>query len=70
MRVEDHVYLEKADLRAMSDLQLTRLGVKMADRKMAMLECKVCGVKWTPEIDSNGKLPYNYWACPAKCNER
>jgi hypothetical protein len=42
----------------------------MANRQEATLECKICGVKWTPEIDSNGKLPYNYWVCPAKCNER
>ena len=70
MRVADRVYIEKADLRAMSDLQLAKLGVRMANRKEALLECKTCGVKWTPEIDSNGKLPYNYWVCPAKCAEQ
>lgn len=70
MRVEDRVYIDKEDLRAMTDLQLARLGVHMVDRQEAILECRICGVKWTPDIDSNGKLPYNYWVCPARCNER
>ena len=44
-------------------------GKGSVNRQEALLECKICGVKWTPEIDSNGKLPYNYWVCPTKCNE-
>mgnify|MGYP001572771810 CR=1 FL=1 len=69
MRPVERVCIDKAELRAMTDMQLAQLGVRMSNRPDAVLECAACGQKWSPEIDSGGKLPYDYWICPARCNK-
>ncbi|HEY3443924.1 MAG TPA: hypothetical protein VGK29_24430 [Paludibaculum sp.] len=70
IRAVERVCLDKAELRAMTDTQLAQLGVRMNNRQEAVLECISCGHKWSPEIDSSGKLPFDYWICPARCNSR
>jgi len=52
----------------MTDTQLAQLGVRMNRRPETVLECMACGQKWSPVIDSSGKLPFDYWICPARCN--
>lgn len=70
MRPVERAVIDKAELRTMTDAQLAQLGVRMSSRPDVVLECAACGVKWTPDIDSSGKLPYDYWVCPARCNAR
>jgi hypothetical protein len=52
----------------MSDSELSMLGVRMLNRKDLVLECAKCAETWVPQLDSSGKLPFDYWLCPAKCN--
>ena len=68
MRTVERICIEKAELRAMSDAQLAHLGVRMESRPDTVLECVVCGQRWSPAINSEGKLPFDYWVCPARCN--
>jgi hypothetical protein len=68
MRAVERVCLDKAELRAITDAQLAQLGIRMNNRPETVLECMSCGHKWSPEIDSSGKLPFDYWICPARCN--
>ncbi len=70
MRIVERVCIDRADLRMMTDMQLARLGLRMRDRPEAILECVECGHRWPPEIDSGGKLAYDYWVCPAGCNQK
>ena len=30
--------------------------------------CKVCGLTWSPNIRSGGKMPRDYWKCDNGCN--
>ena len=68
MRVTDRVGIDKQDLRHMSDAELSELGVRLVNRTDLVLECKKCGETWAPLLDSSGKLPFEYWHCPAHCN--
>ena len=70
MRAIDRVCIEKEGLRALTDTQLAELGVRMSNREEATLECVACGQRWSPEIESSGKLSFDFWVCPARCNER
>ncbi|MBS1854624.1 MAG: hypothetical protein JST11_04610 [Acidobacteria bacterium] len=69
MRAIDRPGIDKQDLRHMSAADLARLGVRLTDRKELILQCERCGETWTPQLDAGGKLPFDYWLCPAKCNE-
>ena len=69
MRVIDHSAVDKQDLRHMTDSELEKMGLRMRDRTDLVLECAACGETWKPELDSNGKLHYDYWLCPMRCNE-
>jgi hypothetical protein len=60
--------LDKVDARRMSDVQLASMGVRLFNRDDLVLQCIACGETWTPQLDSGGKLPFDYWLCPAKCN--
>jgi hypothetical protein len=68
MRVMNRAGIDKQDLRHMSDPELSALGLRMANRTDLILECNSCGETWTPQLDSSGKLPFDYWCCPARCN--
>ena len=68
MSVIDRAGIDKQDLRYMSRMELSELGVRLVDRQDLILECSECGERWTPPLDSTGKLPFDYWLCPAKCN--
>ena len=68
MRTMDRVGIDKQDLRCLSDAELSELGVRMVNRMDLVLECNKCGETWAPQLDSNGKLPFDYWLCPVKCN--
>lgn len=69
MKVIDRVGVDKQDLRDMSDAELSQLGVRMVNRTDLVLGCKHCGETWAPQLDFSGKLPFDYWLCPARCNE-
>jgi hypothetical protein len=68
MRVQDRSYVDKEDLRHMSETELTRLGVRLLNRQDVVLQCRSCRETWSPQLDSNGKLSFDYWMCPAHCN--
>jgi hypothetical protein len=68
MRVLDRTCMDKEDVRHMTDAELARLGVRLINRQDVTLECGVCGETWLPQLDSNGKLPFDYYVCPANCN--
>jgi hypothetical protein len=68
MRVLDRDVVDKEDVRHMSEEQLTRLGVRVVTREGPKLQCLACSQTWTPQLDSDGKLPFDYWLCPAQCN--
>src|SRR5215469_12787832 len=68
MRVLDRVAVDKQDVRHMTGAELSALGVQLVDPTDLVLRCDQCGETWAPQLDSNGKLPFDYWVCPAKCN--
>jgi hypothetical protein len=68
MKVLDRV-VDKEDVRHMGDEELTRLGVKILDKQAVTLQCLSCCHTWTPQLDYDGKLPFDYWLCPIRCNE-
>ena len=68
MRTIDRAGIDKQDLRYLSDTELSKLGVRIVNRTDLVLECNKCGETWAPQLDSSGKLPCDYWRCPAKCN--
>jgi hypothetical protein len=68
MRVLEHNCVDKEDVRHMPDAELARLGVRLVNRQDISLQCKVCMETWSPQLDSNGKLAFDYYVCPANCN--
>jgi hypothetical protein len=68
MKVLDRICMDKEDVRHMTDAGLARLGVRVIDRQDVTLQCRVCGETWSPQLDSNGKLEFDYYVCPANCN--
>ena len=68
MRVVDRTVVDKEDVRHMSEMQFTKLGVRLLDPNALTLECISCGQTWSPGLDSDGKLAFDYWRCPAQCN--
>ena len=68
MKVLERSYTDKEDVRHMGTEELSRLGVSLVDRQNVTLRCNVCGETWSPQLDANGKLPFDYWQCPAHCN--
>jgi len=68
MKVVERARIDKQDLRYMSDTDLAGLGVRMVNRADLVLGCNMCGETWAPQLDASGKLPFDYWLCPAKCN--
>jgi hypothetical protein len=69
MKVIHRASIDKQDLRHMEERELSDLGVRLLPAEDLVLQCKECGETWTPHLDSSGKLPFDYWLCPARCNE-
>ena len=59
---------DKEDLRRMSGEDLGRLGVRLLNRRDVVLECASCRETWSPQLNADGKLPFDFWRCPAGCN--
>lgn len=68
MKVSDRPGLDKQDVRHMKDAELSDRGIRLVNRTDVVLKCMNCGETWAPQLDSDGKLPFDYWVCPAKCN--
>lgn len=68
MKAVDRETIDKEDVRHMSEVQLARLGVRRLRSDDVILQCVTCGETWLPQLDSSGKLPFDYWYCPRKCN--
>jgi hypothetical protein len=69
MRAAARAAIDKQDLRHMSEADLSPLGVRLINREDLILACRRCGETWTPQLDAAGKLSFDYFLCPAKCNE-
>jgi hypothetical protein len=69
MQSLDHTVTDKQDVRHMTNVQMARLGVRLLEAEDLVLQCIVCGETWIPDTDSTGKLAFNYWRCPRRCNE-
>lgn len=52
----------------MTGEQLAELGVQILNRFDLQLQCKVCGMTWSPQLTADSKLPEGYWRCPNRCN--
>jgi len=70
MRVGNRAVMDKEDLRHMTGAQFAELGVCLVGRSELMLECNDCGETWEPQLDASGKLPFDFWICPLKCNAK
>ncbi|SPE38276.1 conserved hypothetical protein [Candidatus Sulfopaludibacter sp. SbA3] len=68
MRVLDRNRMDKEDVRQMPDAELALLGVRLLNKQDIVLQCASCRETWAPQLDSTGKLPFDYWVCPANCN--
>jgi len=64
----DRTCTDKVDVRQMPDAELAQLGVRLINRLDVTLQCTACMETWSPQLDSNGKLAFDYWVCPANCN--
>jgi len=60
--------MDKEDVRHMTDAELARLGVRLLNRQDLILQFMTCMETWSPQLDSNGKLPFDYSMCPVNCN--
>jgi len=68
MRVSDRACMDKEDVRHLSAGELAQLGIVLLDRQNVILQCRTCGETWSPQLDANGKLAFDYHICPANCN--
>ncbi len=68
MRVREYNLTDKQGVRHFTDTQLAQLGIGVLNAEKLILQCVSCGETWSPELASDGKLPFQYWVCPAKCN--
>jgi len=68
MTALDRTCTDKEDVRHIPDAELARLGVRLINRQDLTLQCAACMETWPPQLDSNGKLTFDFWVCPANCN--
>ena len=52
----------------MDQASLAGLGVHLVNAADIILKCNACGETWSPQLDAGGKLPFDYFICPAQCN--
>ena len=67
MRLLDQV-VDKEDVRRMNAADLANRGIRIMDKQALTLQCVTCSHSWTPQLDSDGKVPFDFWLCPAQCN--
>ena len=60
--------VDKEDVRHMPDGELDRLGVRLLNPAGIILQCLNCEETWSPQLDADGKLPFDAFLCPAGCN--
>lgn len=46
---------------------LNEKNVEVIDKQTGRLKCKVCHQSWSPNVQSGGRMPPRYWACPNGC---
>ena len=68
MKTLDYSFLDKEDLRHLPEAEMERLGVRLLNRQEVVLQCRRCRESWAPQLESNGKLAFDFWVCPARCN--
>lgn len=68
MRILERNRMDKEDVRHMSESELADMGVRLLKKDDFVLQCTVCDETWAPQLDADGKLPFDYWICPANCN--
>ena len=49
---------------------LARVNVDLADSRNLRLRCQRCGQVWSPNLQTGGRLPRNWWQCPNRCNAK
>jgi hypothetical protein len=52
----------------MAGEKLRELGVQMLNKFDLQLQCKTCGMIWSPQLSPEANLPEGYWRCPNRCN--
>jgi hypothetical protein len=55
--------------RGFTENEMNKVGVTITDAYRIRLQCKSCGCAWSPNLQSEGKLPKGYWRCPNGCNK-
>ena len=68
MKILGRAATDKEDVRHMTAAELDRLGIAILDKRDLVLQCKRCGQTWLPQLNADGKLPFDYWMCPRSCN--
>lgn len=68
MKLMDRASVDKQDVRQMTDIEMAALRVTVVNRTELVLQCNKCGETWAPQLDSGGRLSFDYWICPAQCN--
>ena len=68
MRLMDRTATDKEDVRHMTAAELDSLGISIVDKRELILQCNGCGQTWTPALNADGKLSFDYWLCPRTCN--
>ena len=60
--------VDKEDVRHLPETELASMGVRLANRQDLILQCLKCGETWSPQLDADGKLPFDAFVCPVGCN--
>ena len=61
--------VDKEDVRHMPQAELASLGVRLMNRDNFVLQCLSCEETWSPQLGDDGKLPFDAFLCPARCNQ-
>jgi len=54
----------------MTTASLLTVSVDLVSIVTTTLRCRQCGSVWSPNLLPAGRLPRNWWHCPAGCNAR
>jgi hypothetical protein len=60
--------VDREDVRRIPASELAQLGVRLLNSQEFILQCTTCEETWSPQLDSDGKLPFDAFVCPAGCN--
>lgn len=52
-----------------SESKMEKVGIEVLNGRSVWLKCKKCGLSFSPNFLSGGRLPRGYWKCPHGCNE-